>query len=67
MTLIFFVAKFFEARADLTSATTMGQPKILENALEKIGFRRLLFERAPGYSFQEWVKLDAHPLLCTGE
>ncbi len=61
MTLIFFIAKFFEARADLTSAIIMGQPKILANALEKIGFRRLLFERIPGYRFQEWVKLDAHP------
>ncbi len=61
MTLIFFIAKFFEARADLTSAIMMGQPKILANALEKIGFRRLLFERIPGYRFQEWVKLDAHP------
>jgi heat shock protein HtpX len=29
MTLIFFVAKFFEARADLTSAIMMGQPKIM--------------------------------------
>lgn len=61
MTLIFFVAKFFEARADLTSAIMMGQPQILASALEKIGFRRLLFERVPGYRFQEWLKLDAHP------
>ena len=42
MTLIFFIAKFFEARADLTSAIMIGQPKILANSLEKIGFRRLL-------------------------
>lgn len=61
MTLIFFVAKFFEARADLTSAIVMGQPQILASALEKIGFRRLLYERIPGYRFQEWIKLDAHP------
>ncbi len=61
MTFIFFIAKFFEARADLTSAIMMGQPKILGNALEKIGFRRLLYERVPGYRFQEWLKLDAHP------
>ena len=61
MTLIFLIAKFFEARADLTSAIMMGQPKILANALEKIGFRRLLYERIPGYRFQEWLKLDAHP------
>ena len=61
MTLIFFIAKFFEARADLTSAIMMGQPKILAKALEKIGFRRLLFERAPNFRLQEWVGLDSHP------
>ncbi|HYA77455.1 MAG TPA: M56 family metallopeptidase [Verrucomicrobiae bacterium] len=61
MTLIFFVAKFFEARADLTSALMIGQPQVLANALEKIGFRRLPFERIPGYRFGEWLKLDAHP------
>ena len=61
MTVIFFIAKFFEARADLTSAIVMGQPKILANALEKIGFRRLLFERAPSFRLQEWVGLDSHP------
>jgi heat shock protein HtpX len=61
MTLIFFVAKFFEARADLTSAIMMGQPKILARALEKIGFHRLLFERTPSFRVQEWVGLDSHP------
>ena len=61
MTLIFFIAKFFEARADLTSAIMMGQPKIMGKALEKIGFHRLLFERAPSFRLQEWVGLDSHP------
>ena len=61
MTLIFFVAKFFEARADLTSAIMMGQPKIMAKALEKIGFQRLLFERTPSFRLQEWVGLDSHP------
>jgi heat shock protein HtpX len=61
MTLIFFIAKFFEARADLTSAIMMGQPKIMANALEKIGFHRLLFERTPSFRLQEWVGLDSHP------
>jgi heat shock protein HtpX len=61
MTLIFFIAKFFEARADLTSAVMMGQPKILAKSLEKIGFRRLLFERTPNFRLQEWVGLDSHP------
>ncbi len=54
MTLIFFVAKFFEARADLTSAIMMGQPKIMANAFEKIGFQRLLYERVYSFRLQEW-------------
>jgi heat shock protein HtpX len=61
MTLIFFIAKFFEARADLTSAIMMGQPKVMASALEKIGFHRLLFERTPSFRLQEWVGLDSHP------
>jgi heat shock protein HtpX len=61
MTLIFFIAKFFEARADLTSAIRMGQPKVMARALEKIGFHRLLFERTPSFRLQEWVGLDSHP------
>jgi heat shock protein HtpX len=61
MTLIFFIAKFFEARADLTSAIMMGQPKVMATALEKIGFHRLLFERTPSFRRQEWVGLDSHP------
>jgi heat shock protein HtpX len=61
MTVIFFIAKFFEARADLVSAITMGQPEVLAGALEKIGFQRLLYERKPSFRLQEWVGLDAHP------
>jgi heat shock protein HtpX len=63
MTLIFFIAKFFEARADLTSVIMMGQPKVMARALEKIGFHRLLFERTPSFRLQEWVGLDSHPPL----
>jgi heat shock protein HtpX len=61
MTLIFFIAKFFEARADLTSAIVIRKPLILAEALEKIGFKRLLFERMPSYRIQEWTSLDPHP------
>ncbi len=61
MTGIFFVAKFLEARADLISAMIMGQPQVLAEALEKIGFQRLLFERTPSFRFQEWIGLDGHP------
>jgi len=58
---IYFVAKFFEARADLVSAQVMGQPEVLAEALEKIGFRRLQFERSPSYRVQEWLSWDPHP------
>jgi heat shock protein HtpX len=61
MTLIYFIAKFFEARADLTSAMVVGQPQVLAEALEKIGFKRLMYERIPSYRIQEWVSLDPHP------
>ena len=61
MTLIYFIAKFFEARADLTSAMVVGQPQVLADALEKIGFKRLLYERNPSFRIQEWISLDPHP------
>jgi len=61
MVIIFFIAKFFEARADLVSAIVVEQPKVLAGALEKIGFKRLLYERVPSYRFQEWINLDPHP------
>ncbi len=58
---IFFISKFFEARADLVSAIVIGQPGVLAGALEKIGFQRLLFERTPSFRLQEWVGFDPHP------
>ncbi len=61
MVVIFFIAKFFEARADLTSAIKMGNPGVLAGALEKIGFQRLLYERTPSFRLQEWLGLDPHP------
>jgi heat shock protein HtpX len=61
MVVIFFIAKFFEARADLVSAMIIGQPTVLANSLEKIGFQRLLYERTPSFRVQEWLGLDPHP------
>jgi len=58
---IYFVAKFFEARADLESAIKMGNAKVLAGALRKIGFRRLQFERNPSYRIQDWITWDPHP------
>lgn len=61
MMVIFFIAKFFEARADLISAIKVGQPEVLAGALEKIGFQRLLYERTPSFRIQEWIGFDPHP------
>jgi len=61
MVVIFFIAKFFEARADLVSAIMIGQPRVLADSLEKIGFQRLLYERTPSFRVQEWLGLDPHP------
>ena len=61
MVVIFFIAKFFEARADLVSAQVVGNPQILAGSLEKIGYQRLLYERMPSYRIQEWLGLDPHP------
>jgi len=61
MTILYFVAKFFEARADLTSAMIIGEPKTLARSLEHIGFKRLMYERVPAYRFQQWIGFDPHP------
>ena len=60
---MYFIAKFFEARADLESAIKIGNPKVLAEALRKIGFRRLQFERSPASRFQDWITWDPHPPL----
>jgi heat shock protein HtpX len=61
ITLLFFVAKFFEGRADLDTAVKFGQPKILAEALEKIGFRSLQFQDVSAYRIQSWIRWDPHP------
>ena len=60
---IYFVAKFFEARADLESAIKIGNPKVLAEALRKIGFRRLQLEQSKAYRLQDWITWDPHPPL----
>lgn len=61
MTVIYFIAKFFEERADIVSAMVIGQPKVLAESLEKLGFIRLLNERVPSFRVREWTSLDPHP------
>lgn len=64
MWLIYFFAKFLEARADLEAAIHIGRPQSLASALRKIGFRRLQMERvSQGSRFQAWLGWDAHPPL----
>ncbi len=58
---VYFIAKFFEGRADLDAAIKIGQPKVLAEALRKIGFRKLQFERIPTYRIQGWIGWDPHP------
>lgn len=61
MGLIFFVAKFFEARADLLSAKVIGKPEVLAQALRKIGYKKLQFERMSSYRIFSWALWDPHP------
>jgi heat shock protein HtpX len=63
MFLIFFVAKFFETRADLVSAMKIGEPRVLAEALRKIGFNRLQMERSAPTRFPRWLAWDPHPPL----
>ena len=58
---IFFVAKFFEARADLVSAIKIGHPEVLAEALRKIGYQRLAYERKPSSRIPSWLRWDTHP------
>ncbi len=58
---IFFVAKFFEARADLLSVMIIGKPKVLAESLRKIGAQRLEVEKASKLS--SWLRWDTHPPL----
>lgn len=64
---IFFFGKFLESRADLEAGLILGKPKVMAEALKKIGFRRLVLEERflePGVSrLGEWMRFDPHPPL----
>ena len=62
LSLIYFIAKFFEARADLESAIVLGKPDALANALRKIGYRRIWAERSSS-RIGAWLGFDPHPPL----
>lgn len=59
--LIFFVAKFFETRADLLSAMKIGKPRVLAEALRKIAYQRLQLERVSRSKIPGWLAFDPHP------
>jgi len=62
-TLLFFVAKFLEARADLDAAVKTRQPKALASSLRKLGlwkYQSSVFELV---NSGEWIKWDPHPPL----
>ena len=61
MSLLYFIAKFFEARADLESAIKIRKPEVLATALRKIGFRKLQLERMPSSRIGGWLGMDPHP------
>ncbi len=58
---IYFIAKFFEARADLESAIRIGHPEVLAGALRKIGFRKIQIERLKYSRIGNWLGMDPHP------
>jgi len=62
-TIIFFIGKFLETRADTESALITKDPMSLASGLRKIGFRRLYYEQAPSVRLQEWLGWDPHPPL----
>jgi len=61
MSIVYFMAKFFETRADLYSAVVIGQPQVLAESLRKIAFRKLQLERMPQFRIQAWLMWDPHP------
>ncbi|MCD6368834.1 MAG: M48 family metalloprotease [Thermoproteales archaeon] len=60
ITLLFFVSKFVEARADIDAAVALRKSQKLASALKKIGSRRILREMKSG-RLSAWLMWDNHP------
>ncbi|MGC8949270.1 MAG: M48 family metalloprotease, partial [Thermoprotei archaeon] len=61
-TTVFFIAKFFEERADLVGAFYTNSADSLIEALKRIGYRRLKYEQDYSTRAYSWLKwFDAHP------
>ncbi len=58
---VYFIAKFFEARADLDSAVRLGRPEVLAAALRKIGYRKIQLERFHSNRLGSWLGWNPHP------
>lgn len=61
LTLLFFIAKFFEARADLDSYMILGSGDPLINALLKLAFPSVFIERYKAYRIRSWLRWNPHP------
>jgi heat shock protein HtpX len=61
LTMLFFIAKFFEARADLDSYMLFGSGDHLANALIKIAFPSAFTERYKAYRLRSWLRWNPHP------
>ncbi len=62
-TLLFFVAKFLEARADLDAAVSIGNPRLLASSLRKLGLWKYQSRVFEIVNVGEWLKWDPHPPL----
>lgn len=63
LTILFFIAKFVEARADIDSAVFTGKPDKLASALRKIGLRHFYVESQRSGRLAAWLRWDPHPPL----
>jgi len=61
LTMLFFIAKFFESRADLDSYMILGSGDYLANALIKIAFFSAFTERYKAYRLRSWLRWNPHP------
>ena len=59
--LLYFIAKFFESRADLDSAIIIGSPRVLADALRKIGYRKIRLEYLLPTKIGRWLGWNPHP------
>ena len=61
LAVVYFIAKFFESRADLEAATRIGEPEVMASALRKIGFQKLELEKGRLSRVFDWLGWDTHP------